>query len=145
MKFITLTALAVGLILLAGDSMAQDEAPAGSFYQWTSDSGAVSFTDDMKRVPARYKDQAVERTWAEVHASVEKQFTPESTTHEPHVWAETVLEPNPNRERDCTGHITVAQERVQQDGYEREMFTVRDECGRVVSVTPQRPHIHINR
>ncbi len=117
----------------------------GSFYQWTTESGAVSFTDDLKRVPARYKDAVTERTWAELHEAVAQKFTPESTSHAPYVWADPVLEPNPNRERDCTGHITVAQERVRQDGYDREMFTVRDECGRVVSVTPQRPYIRINR
>ncbi len=145
MKFITLTTLALGLILLAGDSMAQGETPAGSFYQWTNEEGVVSFTDDVKRIPSRYVDRATLRTWEEVHASVEKRFTPESTTRPPHVWAEAVLEPNPNRERNCTGHITVKQTRVREGAYNRQMFVVRDECGKVTSVTQQRPHIHINR
>ena len=140
-----LICLVIGFII-GWASVALSEGPVtGSFYQWTNEEGIVSFTDDVKRIPSRYVDRATHRTWEDVYTSVEKQFTPESTTHEPYMWAEVVLEPNPNRERDCTGHITVAQELVQQDGYDREMFIVRDECGRVVSVTRQHPRIHINR
>ena len=140
--------LAIVVIVVSIFAYARSALPQeveGSFYQWTTESGVVSFTDDMKRVPDLYKDQAVERTWEDVHASVEKRFTPESTRHEPYVWADPVLEPNPNWERDCTGHITVTQERVQNGEYNRNMFTVQDECGRVISITPHRPQISLQR
>jgi len=34
------------------------EVFAGTVYTWTTDDGTVSYTDDEKRVPARYKDRA---------------------------------------------------------------------------------------
>jgi len=34
-------------------------AQAAGLYKWETESGAVAFTDDPKRIPARYRDQAV--------------------------------------------------------------------------------------
>lgn len=36
-------------------------ALAGTLYQWTTESGTASFTDDPKRVPARYRAEAEPR------------------------------------------------------------------------------------
>ena len=34
---------------------------AGTVYKWTTESGTTSFTDDPKRIPARYKESAERR------------------------------------------------------------------------------------
>ncbi len=49
------------------------------------------------------------------------------------------------RLRDCTGHVTVTSQRVQDGDFNRRLFTVFDECGQVVSVTRSRPDVQINR
>lgn len=33
-------------------------AAAGSFYQWETENGGIAFTDDPKRIPARYREAA---------------------------------------------------------------------------------------
>src|SRR5262245_60932876 len=33
-------------------------ASAGTVYRWTAEDGSVSFADDAKRIPARYRDAA---------------------------------------------------------------------------------------
>ena len=42
-----LGALAIGLAT---------PAAAGTVYRWTTEAGTVAYTDDAKRVPARYRD-----------------------------------------------------------------------------------------
>jgi hypothetical protein len=37
-----------------------------SFYVWTTDGGVLSFTDTLKRVPAKYRGQVLEREWKDV-------------------------------------------------------------------------------
>jgi len=48
------TPLAVGLIVAALAA----PAAAGSFYRYETDDGGIAFTDDPKRVPERYRDDA---------------------------------------------------------------------------------------
>jgi len=49
------------LSLIVGLALATLAVPAaaGSFYQYETDDGGIAFTDDAKRVPARYRDDAV--------------------------------------------------------------------------------------
>ena len=51
------------VLTLVGFVSAAFAAPAvaGTAYQWTTDEGTVAFTDDPKRIPAKYKDAAVKR------------------------------------------------------------------------------------
>ena len=48
--------LAVGGVLLA--VAGATPAAAGTLYRWKSDDGSVAYTDDLKRVPERYRDKA---------------------------------------------------------------------------------------
>jgi hypothetical protein len=118
------------------------EAPAAGFYQWVDEVGVVSSTDDAKRVPARYRDQVVQRTWEELRADIEARWTPHSTSRPAHVWT---IPPDEPQKEECAGHITLEREWAQRGDYHFYMFIVVDECGRVVSVTPQQPRIGINR
>ena len=34
-----------------------------TFFAWTTSDGGLAFTDEVKRIPAKYKDSAVEREW----------------------------------------------------------------------------------
>ena len=44
------------------------------FFAWTSIDGVLSFADP-DRVPAMYKETAVERTWEDLRASTDKRWT----------------------------------------------------------------------
>jgi hypothetical protein len=45
---------AAGIILLASLAM---PAGAGTLYKWTTEDGSVAFSDDLKRIPERYRDR----------------------------------------------------------------------------------------
>ena len=49
-------------LLLAVVAVLAAPALAGTYYTWTTDDGTVAFTDDKKRIPARYKDAAKRKT-----------------------------------------------------------------------------------
>ena len=44
------------------------------FFSWTTVDGVLAF-GDPDRVPAKYKDAAVERTWEDLRASTDKRWT----------------------------------------------------------------------
>lgn len=116
---------------------------AEGFYQWTTEEGVHAYTDDVKQVPERYREQATQRTWGALREVTEAQITPQSTNHPVPTWDyQPDAKPAP---QDCKGYVTITQMRVQQGDYNREMFVARDSCGKVVSVTPQRPRMDINR
>lgn len=46
---------AAGIILLASLAM---PAGAGTLYKWTADDGSVAYSDDLERIPERYRDRA---------------------------------------------------------------------------------------
>jgi hypothetical protein len=50
-------------------------AASAAFFAWTTDLGVLSFTDDPKRIPAAYKDTAVERTWEDLRAATDPKWT----------------------------------------------------------------------
>ena len=45
--------------LVAGVGFAAPGAQAGEAYAWTTEDGVYAYTDDPKKVPSRYRDQAV--------------------------------------------------------------------------------------
>ena len=55
-------------------------AAAGIAYQWTTGEGTVAFTDDPKRIPAKYKDAAVKRDLGKLKSY--PRFTVSKTTSE---------------------------------------------------------------
>jgi len=123
-------------------------ADAGDFYQWTDSSGAISFTDDAKQIPAKYKTKAVERDFADLSV---KKVTPENTSGDTaaldsrlaRLREANALPPRPARE--CEGHVTVTSDRIQVGDYNTRVFIVRNECGETVSVTPFYPSVQVNR
>ena len=54
---------------------AQADPLTDGFYQYTDEAGVVSLTDNLKQVPARYKSQVTQRTWAELATEVETRWT----------------------------------------------------------------------
>ena len=51
-------------------------ASAGTVYSWQTEDGTFSYTDDRKRIPARYRDQASARSMEQLGSY--KRFTPSS-------------------------------------------------------------------
>ncbi len=49
-------------------------AVSAVFFSWTNSDGVLNFADP-DRVPAAYEDIAVERTWVDLRASTDKQWT----------------------------------------------------------------------
>ena len=49
-----------GLALGLGALMTAAPAAAGTYYRYTTESGSLAFTDELKRVPARYRDAVEE-------------------------------------------------------------------------------------
>ena len=51
------------LVFVTGVTLAAVAAPsfAGTVYSWTTEDGTMSFTDDPKRIPAKYKSAATQR------------------------------------------------------------------------------------
>ena len=66
--------VAVGLVC----SLAAPAA-AGTLYSWTTEEGTIAFTDDAKRIPARYRDVAKRRQVGGLEAS--KVYCPPRTGH----------------------------------------------------------------
>lgn len=139
-------AIAAAFALLAVSLEANAET-----YFWTTEDGTYSFTDDVKKVPARYKAQA---KTVDLKTAADKQITPHSTSgHAEALQARleslraqnAAPTANPNRLTDCTGSVTMTRERRQEGEYNRLYFIVTDECGRVVSETPFYPEVQINR
>jgi hypothetical protein len=51
------------VLILVASLLVASPAVAGSFFQYTDDYGTICFTDDIDRIPEKYFDRAVERTW----------------------------------------------------------------------------------
>jgi hypothetical protein len=118
------------------------QSQAGDFFQWEDHAGNLAFTDNPKHVPPTHKPHAVERSWKELDV-----IPVTLVVKQPDVVPLTSSrrEVNSNRLSDCTGPITVTSERRQFDEYNRRIFIVTNECGRVTSVTTEYPSLRINR
>jgi hypothetical protein len=58
-------------------------AAAGTAYQWTTEDGTLAFTDDPKRIPAKYKDAATKRDLGKLK-SYPRFTVAKTTTREPY-------------------------------------------------------------
>lgn len=151
-----LLALLGGAFFIAGSSAAEETARY--FYQWVDEDGVAAATDDVKRIPSKYREAAQKREFAEVgeHAAITEVTIPgadyqasleASLERQRKVAARTVE--NPNRTEDCDGPVTVKQERHERvpantswtgsNTYNSMFFVVRDSCGNVKSITLQNP------
>lgn len=73
------TAALTGLVILAFAA----PSIAGTVYKWTTESGTTAFTDDPKRVPARYKGDAEKRQTGTL-GNYKRLTVSKSTTDKPH-------------------------------------------------------------
>lgn len=142
------------LMVLAALAFAM-EANAGTFWQWTDDDGVVSVTDDVKRIPARYADRAVERQFEQI-VDRRTPVTVPATEYEAaltrslermrEVNARTTV--NPNHLRDCTGPVTITKERRDYEERGQSLnsmfFVTRNACGDVISVTREQPRLRVD-
>jgi hypothetical protein len=152
---VLILALGLGAVFfIAGSSDAAE--PSGEFYQWTLPNGDVQMTDDVKRIPAKYKSIAVKRSFAQVgeDAKVTEMTIPSadyaaaleaSLDRSRKLAARTATSP---RVEECEGTITVAQERrdyvERGNSYNSLFYIVSDSCGNVVSETRSNPRIFVD-
>jgi hypothetical protein len=125
-------------------------AQAGEIFRYVTEDGVVSFTDELKRVPARYKDVAERVILDEEFKDFNRLSvaTVDSTlpvlpklTNRVTVDARTGSAIITN----CTGHVSVTSERHQFGDYNRTVYLVHDECGDLISVTSYQPEVRIER
>lgn len=144
------TLLILGLFAYAPDAHAV-EPGTGTFYQWVDNDGVTSVTDDVKHIPAMYRDRAVARNIAEVgeDAKVTEMVIPgadyaaaleASLERSRKIAARIQTSP---RVEGCNGPITVSQERRNYEergnSYNSMFYVVKDACGNVTSVTRENP------
>ena len=131
---ILVTAAAVVLLMLATVSR-------GEIFRYVDSYGTVSFTDDVKKIPAAYKDVAgkviLEGEFKTLGSLTIVTVTPEITIPGIEEGSEFV-EP-------CDGVITVTSERRQFGDFNRTVYSVRDECGNLVSETFSQPEVNVQR
>jgi hypothetical protein len=150
---ILILALGLGVVFFIAGSSDAAEPTGDTFYQWTTDGGDVSTTDDPKRIPAKYRDVAIERSFAQVgkDAKVTEMVIPAaeyqaqleaSLERLRRLAARTTTSP---RIEGCDGPITVAQERHDYEergnSYNSLFYVVKDACGNVKSVTRSNPRL----
>jgi hypothetical protein len=123
-------------------------AHAGEIFRYVTSDGTVSFTDDVKRIPAAYKDVAE----TVVLEGEFKEFGRLSViTVDPTDLTSLVATKLVNRDfhrafvSTCDGHISVTSERVQFGDFNRTVYYVYDECGKLVSTTFSQPEVYIGR
>lgn len=76
LKLLTCWALFVGAVLTALALLGSSRANAGStIYSWETEDGVYAFTDDVKSVPERYRDQVQTRSSAALEDY--ERFTPQ--------------------------------------------------------------------
>lgn len=158
---IALLPLVGGAFFLVGSSAAEE--PSGFFYQWVDEDGVASATDDVKRIPKKYRETALRRSFANAGKDVaitemtvpaaEYQAAVEASLERLRKNAAQTNE-NPNRIEACDGPVTVAQERRDRvsptsgwtgsNTYNSMFYVVRDSCGNVKSVTLTNPEPIVN-
>lgn len=139
-NFILLIALTAILV--------SSKVEAADFYQWTTEDGVVSVTDDARRIPARYRATAIERSFKDISAK----HTTLLSTSLPSPNAVPVGNPNhlPDEKLDlllpeCDQAVAVTTERRQVGEYNRTFYIVTDECGNVVYDSPVPVRLQLNR
>ncbi len=126
--------IAVALILMLATAAHADEV-----FRYVDSYGTVSFTDDVKRIPAAYKDAAEKVVLGEFKnfdSMTIVTVTPEIVIPVVGVPDTTVI---------CEGFVTVTSERRQFGDFNKTVYSVFDKCGNLVSETFSQPEVRINR
>jgi hypothetical protein len=123
-------------------------AQAGTVYKWTDENGTFSVTDDIKRVPPKYRAKAVAGEMPAI-----KDYARLTTVTTP---SRVQLDARLQRLRSeaivvtpgvCTGHATVEQIRrtykERGNTYNGMFYVARNSCGDVTSVTRVNPQVQI--
>jgi hypothetical protein len=147
---VLILALGLGVVFfIAGSSDAAE--PSGEFYQWTLPNGDIQMTDDAKRIPAKYKDIAIKRSFAQVGKDAkvtEVKVKADEYSAELQASLERLRRLNDRTTTspsapECTGTITVAQERrdyvERGNSYNSLFYIVHDSCGNEISMTRTNP------
>jgi len=148
-------ALSLGVAFLVARSVTAATGSSKVFHQWTLPNGDIMVTDDAARIPVKYQDIAVKRSFVQVDkdAKVTEMVIPSADYA-------AALEANLTRSRklaarmatvpraeECDGPITVAQERRDHEergnSYNSLFYVVRDSCGNVKNVTRSTLHPYI--
>lgn len=143
----------VVLLITLAASVALADGPTVAF-KYVDDSGVVSFTDDEKRVPAKYKERAEKVTLGELGDY--ERFTslkvPVASTESPRLTALRAVNAAPavTTKQDC-GTITVRSERRDvTDGasgtgsFNTRFFIAEDDCGELFNA-PYYPELNALR
>ncbi len=126
-------------------------AQAGEIFRYVDNYGAVSFTDDVKRIPAEYVlvtekivlgefkdfDRLTIITVNPTLPVVSMSKLTNRVTLDARTGSAIVT--------NCTGHVSVTSERHQFGDFNRTIYLVHDECGELVSVTFYQPEVRIHR
>jgi hypothetical protein len=118
----------VVLIVTLAASVALADGPTVAF-KYVDDSGVVSFTDDEKRVPAKYKERAEKVTLGGLDDY--ERFTKAATiiVASPSEFPAPVTVQSPvARTEDC-GTVTFTSERRDHDGFNSRFYIAKDDCG----------------
>lgn len=127
-------------------------AKAADYYQWENENGSLSYTDDPKLIPAKYKETASARSWAELQEKTDSRLTVVEISNEAYlksIMAAPIAEeeaPLPSLE-DCDQPVRSLPPVYRQVGdYSRLVYRYADECGNVISsLDGQLSRILINR
>jgi hypothetical protein len=124
-------------------------AQAGTIYKWTDENGTFSVTDDIKRVPVKYRAKAVagempaikdydRLTTVDTSSRVALGARLERLRSEATTTTTDAL---------CAGHATVEQIRrtykERGNTYNGMFYVARNSCGDVTSVTRVNPQVQI--
>ena len=124
-------------------------AQAGTIYKWTDENGTFSVTDDIKRVPEKYRAHAMAGDMPAIKDY--ERFTAVDTSSR--VQLNERLEKLRAERTDavrndaCVGHGTVEQVRrthkERGNTYNSLFYVLRNACGTVTSVTRANPQVYI--
>jgi hypothetical protein len=114
----------VVLIVVLAASVALADGPTVAF-KYVDDSGVVSFTDEEKRVPVKYKDRAEKITLGGLGDY--ERFTAITVASTPRVVSAPVTVQAPTK-ADC-GTVTFRSERRDHDGFNSRFYIAEDDCG----------------
>lgn len=124
-------------------------AQAGTIYKWTEENGTFAVTDDIKRVPEKYRAQAVAGEMPAIKDY--NRFTAVDTASLVSL-NERLQKLSPEsavavRDDECRGHATVEQVRRSHkergNTYNSTFYVIRNSCGVVTSVTRANPQVYI--
>jgi len=136
--------LFIAIALMATASSADEPT---TVYSWETKDGAIAFTDVAERVPEMYVADVItiDETIGRITTVLDSSYGDDLRARIAHL-----REMNGERRargalRDCTGHVLVTSQRIQDGDFNRRIYIATDECGRTATVTPFNPSVQINR